>query len=458
MDKSWLELDRGDSRYVRGLVDFVEFAKQNGENIKSPFDRHPLSQFLGPPLLAERYGESSSGVMHQQPNPTMNILQDQFAFQHEDHMNVDDVDSESIIAYERAMQLKVESRLSDKGFDKMILNTKAILPPDNNYPGSYKDVKKILKKVGLGYETIHACENGCILYYKEFKDHTICPVCGEERYTQRGSTRKVPKKTVKYFPLTPRLQCIDVNDPDYIRHPADGEAWKKFDSDFPEFASEIRNVQLGLSTDDFNPFGASGLSHGTWPIIIVPYNLPPHICMKKELNILCLLISGPKSPGKCLNVFMRSLIDELKSLWDEGAYTFDRHDGSTFIMKAAVMSTISDFPGLGMLGGAKTKGYKACPICLDEIDSTHLTGQMLYQGHQRWLPKDHEWRFAASKFNGNTEFRDSPSLLLGPETFQHITSHEYSTLSLHPQFKSRGTTERLCWTHMSIFYELPYWQ
>ncbi|KAL9665799.1 hypothetical protein QQ045_000120 [Rhodiola kirilowii] len=83
---------------------------------------------------------------------------------------------------------------------------------------------------------------------------------------------------------------------------------------------------------------------------------------------------------------------------------------------------------------------------------------MSYQGHRRWLPKDHEWRFAASKFNGNTEFRDPPSSLLGPETFQHITSHEYSTLSLHLKFKFRGTTERLCWTHMCIFYELPYWQ
>ncbi|CAM8986262.1 unnamed protein product [Rhodiola kirilowii] len=314
MDKSWLELDTGDSRYVRGLVDFVEFAKQNGENTQvCPCKRcllvkgrlslnnmfvhlinysmmkgyktwtshgeninEPSPYMLRQQWLAERYGESSSGVMHQQSNPTMDILQDQFPFQHEDHMNmnVDDVDSESRIAYERynnlvgeaqtplyrscdktvletilrAMQIKVESRLSDKGFDKMLLNTKAILPPDNNYPGSYKDVKKIIKNMGLGYETIHACEHGCILYYKEFKDHTFCPVCGEERYTQRGSTSKVPKKMVKYFPLTRRLQRLymsphisgqmrwhserDVNDLDYIRHPVDGEAWKKFDSDF----------------------------------------------------------------------------------------------------------------------------------------------------------------------------------------------------------------------------------
>ncbi|KAL9682271.1 hypothetical protein QQ045_014066 [Rhodiola kirilowii] len=105
----------------------------------------------------------------------------------------------------RAMQLKVESRMSDKSFNKYLQVTKAILPRDNKYRSSYKDVKKVLKNMGLGYEIIHVCEYGCILYYKENKDFLSCPVCGEERYTTVGSQRQVPKKTVKYFPLTPRL-------------------------------------------------------------------------------------------------------------------------------------------------------------------------------------------------------------------------------------------------------------
>ncbi|CAM8954024.1 unnamed protein product [Rhodiola kirilowii] len=54
-------------------------------------------------------------------------------------------------------------------------------------------------------------------------------------------------------------------------------------------------------------------------------------------------------------------------------------------MKAAVMWTISDFPGLSMLGGFKTKGYKYCPLCLDEIDDTHITGRMSYQGDEPYL-------------------------------------------------------------------------
>ncbi|KAL9685287.1 hypothetical protein QQ045_022735 [Rhodiola kirilowii] len=93
---------------------------------------------------------------------------------------------------------------------------------------------------------------------EEIEQGRRCPVCGEARYAERGSKSRVPKKTVKYFPLTPRLQRLymspyisaqmrwhaqrSVEDPEYIRHPADGEAWKAFDEEFPQFASEMRNV------------------------------------------------------------------------------------------------------------------------------------------------------------------------------------------------------------------------
>ncbi|CAM8994370.1 unnamed protein product [Rhodiola kirilowii] len=32
MDKSWMGLQRGDQRYIKGIVEFCDFAKQNGEN------------------------------------------------------------------------------------------------------------------------------------------------------------------------------------------------------------------------------------------------------------------------------------------------------------------------------------------------------------------------------------------------------------------------------------------
>jgi len=38
-----------------------------------------------------------------------------------------------------------------------------------------------------------------------------------------------------------------------LRHPPDSLAWQKFDEIHPWFASDPRNVRLGLATDGFNP-------------------------------------------------------------------------------------------------------------------------------------------------------------------------------------------------------------
>ncbi|CAM8990432.1 unnamed protein product [Rhodiola kirilowii] len=82
---------------------------------------------------------------------------------------------------------------------------------------------------------------------------------------------------------------------------------------------------------------------------------------------------------------------------------------------------------------------------------------MSYQGHRRWLDKDHSLRKMANKFNGEVELQDAPFSLTGEEIFSSLLSHDYPILSLHPDFKPRGTKEKLCWTHVSIFYDLPYW-
>ncbi|CAM8989118.1 unnamed protein product [Rhodiola kirilowii] len=484
MDKSWMKLSRCERRYYEGIDIFVEFVKQNMVEFTYPCPCRNCRLHRGGITLAEmrrhlilngmmseyttwylhgeheQYNLQSDGGTSSHPsggrlhnmNWTMDMLHDSFHFPNRygpseyDMMNDVQDDSFGNVAHEKystllaeaqrplyigsrqtvlelilkGMHTKVECRWSDKSFTKYLEGIKDAIPPENNCPGSYREVKKIMKNLGLDYQTIHACEYGCVLYYQEHADREHCPICHEPRYVNSECGSKVPNKIVRYFPITPRLQRLYMSpyigegmrwhaekrgkegDNDLI-HPRDGEAWENFNKEFPEFAHEIRNVRLGLSTDGFNPFGVSGLSHSTWPIIVMPYNLPPWMCMKKEFNILAMLISGPKSLGKCLNVFMRPLIDELKMLWNTGVATFDHFSGSSFNIKVAVISTISDFPGLGMLGGLKTKGYKACPLCLDGIDATYLKGRMTYQGHRRWLSKDHAWRKASAQFNGQVE-------------------------------------------------------
>jgi len=83
-----------------------------------------------------------------------------------------------------------------------------------------------------------------------------------------------------------------------MSHPADGEAWQDFDRVYPDFAKEPRNLILGLATDGFNPFSEQNSRYSMWPVLVVPYNLPPWACMQESNFMMALLILGPKSPEK----------------------------------------------------------------------------------------------------------------------------------------------------------------
>ncbi|KAL9690719.1 hypothetical protein QQ045_011127 [Rhodiola kirilowii] len=434
MDKNWMNLsDKCDSRFAEGITAFINFVKQHKPQKtthKCPCRRcrlhHAMLSLDEIQTHLFRYGimqdyttSTCHGEVDADASSSLYTQRQQYVME----KSCGTVEASGAYYMDpTAMKVKVNNGWSDKSFNDHLRITQDLVPSLNNYPSSYSEVKRLLKNMGMGYEIIHACEYGCVLFYKEYKDFEHCPVCDESRYL-------------------------------------DGDAWQEFDhKKHPDFARDTRNVRLGLSTDGFNPFGEVALSHSTWPIVVMPYNLPPSMCMKKEFNILALLISGPKSPSKCLNVFMQALIDELNILWDTRVLTYDRHERSTFNMKIAVIWTISDFLGLGMLGSLKAKGYKACPLCLYDIDAKHFAGRMSYQGHHRWLDTGHSWRHQPTKFNGDVELQNALPSLTGEEILSSVLSHEYPVLSLHPDFKSRGVNkEKLCWTHMSIFYDLPYW-
>ncbi|PHT72046.1 hypothetical protein T459_22831 [Capsicum annuum] len=77
-----------------------------------------------------------------------------------------------------------------------------------------------------------------------------------------------------------RWHAEDDNKDGILRRPRDGEAWKRLDTNYPEFASDPRNVRLGLASDGFNPFGAMSTNYSIWPVVLFPYNLSPWLCTK----------------------------------------------------------------------------------------------------------------------------------------------------------------------------------
>ena len=87
---------------------------------------------------------------------------------------------------------------------------------------------------------------------------------------------------------------------------------KKFDKKHTWFAANSRNMQLGLTSDDFNPIGNMSISYNMWPIVLMLYNLLLWRCMKDPYMILSLLIPGHKAPGNKIDVYLRPLVDGLK--------------------------------------------------------------------------------------------------------------------------------------------------
>ena len=324
-------------------------------------------------------------------------------------------------AVTKFLHFKNEHDCSERGFNELLSIVKECLPAGNKLPESYYDVKKMVKRLNLGYEKIDACENDCMLYYGDVnKDKRSCDICGTSRYREQRKKKgkDVPRKILRYFPIAPRLQRLFMSThtaedmrwhstrdivEGQLTHPADGLEWKNFDNKHPSFAEEVRNVRLGLATDGFNPFnGPYTKPYSTWPVIIVVYNLPPSMCMKDPYMFMPLLIPGDKSPSKDINVYLRPLVDELKMLWEKGVQTYDVSLKQNFDMRAALLWTINDFPALGMISGWSTHGGLSCPVCMGSVKAMRLKhgGKMSFFATSRqFFLIEHRYRRMSRQFN-----------------------------------------------------------
>lgn len=353
----------------------------------------------------------------------------------------------------RLYHLKCLNGWSAKSFDMLLELLKEALPEGAKLPSQYYETKKIINKLGLGYEKIHACPNDCMLFYGDSNEKLdYCSVCNASRWSEVDNhgayrnedalvTRKKPCKVLRYFPLKPRLHRLfgssktslsmrwhaDGRKKDgKIRHVADGLAWKEFDARYPEFASDDRNLRLALASDGFNPYRTMSTRYSTWPVVLVIYNIEPWSSMKQSSILLSMLIPGGKSPGNDIDVFLQPLIQELIELWD-GIDMFDAHTNQEFKLRAALFWTINDFPALGNLSGWRTIGKFACPYCMGETHSQWLphSGKFCYMGSRRWLEPDHPFRFQKEHFDGLEELRSPPNIISGVEIERQLSKLKF---------------------------------
>ena len=103
-----------------------------------------------------------------------------------------------------ALEMKSGNKWTDVSFNKNMKFFHERLPEGNTLPTSIEEAKKVVCPLDLPHVKYHACINDCTIYRGEYEDRTTCPVCSQGRYKSRG--KKVPRKVVWYFPITPRLQ------------------------------------------------------------------------------------------------------------------------------------------------------------------------------------------------------------------------------------------------------------
>ena len=303
----------------------------------------------------------------------------------------------------KLLHMKSFYRISNTAFSAILKLLGKAFPAINTVPKSYDDAKKLLRRLGLGYESIHVCLNNCVLFRKQYAELDHCPFYETSRWKD-PERKRIPQKVLRHFSLVPRLQRMFVSkeaaeetqwhklkrqpQEKEMSHPADGEAWQDFDRQYPDFVEDARNIRLGLATDGFNPFGNMNTKYSMWPVIVVPYNLPPWACMEESNFLMTLLIPGPSAPSKDFDVFLDPLVEDLLQLW-KGVRTYDALAGKMFNLRAVVLWCIHDYPALGTISGRTTRGFFACTHCDKKPLSYSLRNKIGYFGHCRFLPSGH---------------------------------------------------------------------
>ena len=134
---------------------------------------------------------------------------------------------------------------------------------------------------------------------------------------------------------------------------------------------------------------------------------------------MSILIQGPTQPGTDINLYLELLKEELDTLWNEGVETWDAFGEEYFTMKAALITTVQDYPGYGYIASMVCHGHKACVRCMENTPFVQLgkdgSCKTVYMRHRMWLPPNDPWRKRRDLFNGKDELEGPPPKRSGAE-------------------------------------------
>ncbi|XP_020407652.1 uncharacterized protein [Zea mays] len=165
-----------------------------------------------------------------------------------------------------------------------------------------------------------------------------------------------------------------------------------------------------------------------------------------------------------MDVYFQPLVYDLLDMFINGVKTYDASKGEYFQLRAAIIWTITDFPGLGSVSGFVTSGQAACPDCHSLICSLRLGNgsKSCYMGHRRFLHPNHPFRSDVDSF-GESELRPAPTPLSGEEILD-CTKNLKTIYGKKPSGKPIRNQKRkdgkplVFLKRRPIWFTLPYWK
>src|SRR5690606_25425127 len=137
------------------------------------------------------------------------------------------------------------------------------------------------------------CVDNHMIYWRNDEKLEACRFCKKSRFKPQGwGINRVPYQRMWYLLIIDRLKrryqtertvramrwhAEQFQRDGEVTLPSDARAWKHFNTIHQDFASNIRNIYLGLCTDGFSTIGMSERQYSLWSVFLKPYNLPPKL-------------------------------------------------------------------------------------------------------------------------------------------------------------------------------------
>jgi hypothetical protein len=176
--------------------------------------------------------------------------------------------------------------------------------------------------------------------------------------------------------------------------------------------------------------------------------------------MLTILVSGPNQHGDRIDVYLRTLVDDLKILWKPGVKEdWDEFMHEEFTMRVMLFTTINDNSAhRSLFGQSKRKGV-AFPHYLEDTCAVWLrhSKKYVFMGHRHFLGKKHPYRAMDCQFNGEKENREVSLHVTGDLVHLKVkdvkTIDELPKLTEKPLAKERNEmVKKECGTR-NQFYE-----